>query len=147
MKSTGESASLDVGFNEALLKSWLGVTQSHIPQKAALVYGNTNVRELTAAAKKLSEKIDVYTLEGTEVSSGKELSLEKAVKLINEREIDLVVTDGDLYKTDYKIRRRAADLNIPLILNGKLGEAMSNSFFSNALTFKELRDYWQLIGR
>jgi carbamoyl-phosphate synthase large subunit len=142
MKSTGESASLGAGFDEALLKSWLGVSQHTIPQKAALVYGTANVASLSAAAKNLCEKIDVYTLEGAGVLPGKEVGIEKALELINKRQIDLVVTDGNLQKLDYQIRRKAADFNIPLILNGRLGEALSASFYGTSLTFKELKEYW-----
>ncbi len=55
--------------------------------------------------------------------------------------IDIVITDGYLKEFDYKIRRTAADRNIPLVLNGRLGLALVNAFDTKQ-SIEELSNYY-----
>ncbi len=144
MKSTGEVAAFGDSLHDALLKSWLAATPNKLPEKGALVYGLSNVESLSRAAKNLSRYADVYTLNVAKVSSAKEISVIDALSMLKAGSIDLLVTDNYIKDVDYEIRRLAADLNIPLILNGRLGCEVSFSFskLSEGLTFREMREYW-----
>lgn len=126
MKSTGESAAFGREFNEALLNSWLGVSPNHIPKKSALVYGSTNMEFLNNAAKALD--IPAYTLEDHPVGGSERLSIKKALDLIDDGEISMIMTDNNLKEKDFEIRRKAADLNVPLVLNGRLAERLAYAF-------------------
>ncbi|MGC9037745.1 MAG: carbamoyl-phosphate synthase (glutamine-hydrolyzing) large subunit [Candidatus Micrarchaeia archaeon] len=143
MKSTGEVAAFGDSLHDALVKSWLAATPNKIPKKGVLVYGLSNVQSLSAAVENLKQYAEVYTLANAKISGAKELSMENAIGMLKSGGIDLLVTDNYMKETDYEIRRLAADLNIPLILNGRLGQEVSASFsrLSEGLTFKEMREY------
>jgi len=141
MRSTGESASLGTSLNDALIKSWLGVSPNNLPKKAALVYGNSNKESLEAAEKTLSKSVDTYTLEGFEIGSAKSIKAEKAAEMLRNNKIDMLVTDNDLRRYDYIVRRAAADFNVPMILNGRLGKAIAEAANAKTTAY-DLREYW-----
>jgi carbamoyl-phosphate synthase large subunit len=140
MKSTGESAALGKTLNEALLKSWLGAFPNKIPIKGALVYGVTNKDFLKKASRNL--ETDVFSLEEAPIDGAAVVRKERALELINEGKIDILITDNYLKEIDYEIRRRAADLNIPLILNGRLGFSLSQAFKEKEIEILEMKEYW-----
>jgi len=145
MKSTGEAAALGVDFYDALLKSWLAVAPNRIPSRGsvALVYGRTNKEYLALSAKNLSEfGLTAYTIQGAEIEGIESVDVKEAISLIKDRKVDIVVTDGYLKKLDYEVRRIAVDYNIPLILNGRLGNEVTKSFsIQDKLTFNEVKEY------
>ncbi|MFP3278945.1 MAG: carbamoyl-phosphate synthase (glutamine-hydrolyzing) large subunit [Candidatus Micrarchaeota archaeon] len=141
MRSTGESASLGTSLNDALIKSWLGVSPNNLPKKAALVYGNSNKESLEAAEKALSKSVDTYTLEGFEIGSAKSINAEKAAEMLRNSKIDMLVTDNNLRRYDYIVRRAAADFNVPMILNGRLGKAIAEAANAKTTAY-DLREYW-----
>ncbi len=145
MKSTGESAAFGKSIENALLKSWLGSTPNRIVKKGALVYGNLHKNELDKCAENLGKLIPVYTLEGLE-TSGEALREAEVLKLMNDGKIEMVVTDGAIQKHDYSVRRRAADLNLPLILNARLGKELSKTFLHPEISIGEMREYWKRSG-
>lgn len=145
MKSTGEAAALGIDFYDALLKSWLAVAPNRIPSRGsvALVYGRTNKEYLALSAKNLSEfGLTTYTIQGAEIEGIESVDVKEAISLIKDRKVDIVVTDGYLKKLDYEVRRIAVDYNIPLILNGRLGNEVTKSFsIQDKLTFNEVKEY------
>jgi len=145
MKSTGEAAALGVDFYDALLKSWLAVAPNRIPSRGsvALVYGRTNKEYLALSAKNLSEfGLTTYTIQGAEIEGIESVDVKEAISLIKDRKVDIVVTDGYLKKLDYEVRRIAVDYNIPLILNGRLGNEVTKSFsIQDKLTYNEVKEY------
>ena len=145
MRSTGESASLGTSLNDALIKSWLGVSPNNLPKKAALVYGNSNKESLEVAERVLSKSVDTYTLEGFEIGSANSINAEKAAEMLSNGKIDLLVTDNNLLKYDYIVRRVAADFNVPMILNGRLGKAIAEAANAKTTAY-DLREYWRSKG-
>ncbi len=144
MRSTGEVASFGVDFYDALLKSWLSSPPNAIPEKGTktLVYGNRNTNYLEETAKNLREYgLNVLTLEGHKIKEGEVVDLKTAHDLLLKKEISLVVADGMLQEQDYVVRRLAVDLNVPLILNGRLSAELSKSFNRRELTFFEISEY------
>ncbi|MFP3295701.1 MAG: carbamoyl-phosphate synthase (glutamine-hydrolyzing) large subunit [Caldisphaera sp.] len=143
MKSTGEAAGFGNNFYDALLKSWLSVSPNRIPDlnKSILIYGTKNLTDLIDAGKTL-EKIgyNIYTIENFE-SYGKRLNYREADDLILNKKIDLVISDGYIINYDYTIRRNAVDLNIPIILNGKLAKEISIAIKENSMSFYENKEY------
>lgn len=145
MKSTGEAASFGITFYDALLKSWLSTLPNRIPNKngIALVYGEKNIKYLENTVRNLSEYgLLVYTLSEVYINGAESINKEKAEELVRGKKIEIIVTDGYLKKIDYNIRRLAVDYNIPLILNGRLGEEISKALLeSDSLTFYEISEY------
>ncbi|MCL5427901.1 MAG: carbamoyl-phosphate synthase (glutamine-hydrolyzing) large subunit [Candidatus Marsarchaeota archaeon] len=142
MRSTGESASFGKTLGSALVKSWLGAQPNAIPKKAALVYGNTDRGILKEAADALARNISVYTLDSAPMHNHHTVDADKALRLMDSRGIDMVVTNSDLRGIDYHIRRRAVDMNIPLVLNARLGRALAESMFDSEMDCLEMREYW-----
>jgi len=145
MKSTGEAASFGITFYDALLKSWLSTLPNRIPNKngIALVYGEKNIKYLENTVRNLSKYgLLVYTLSEVYINGAESINKEKAEELVRGKKIEIIVTDGYLKKIDYNIRRLAVDYNIPLILNGRLGEEISKALLeSDSLTFYEISEY------
>ena len=143
MRSTGESAALGKSINEALLKSWLGASPNRIPEKGALVYGLSNKKSLENASKNLKNLgIEVFSLEEAPIQKTTQISKENAIKLINNGYVDILITDSYLKSIDYHLRRAAVDLNVPLVLNGKLGYFLSKAFKEKQFEILEMKDYW-----
>ncbi|PMP89538.1 MAG: hypothetical protein C0171_06900, partial [Caldisphaera sp.] len=72
---------------------------------------------------------------------GKQLNYKEVNDLILNKKIDLIISDGYMINYDYNIRRNAADLNIPIILNGKLAKEISIAFKENYISFYENKEY------
>ena len=149
MRSTGESAALGRDFDDALLKSWLGVQPNYIAPEGstAILYSKDPGDAICAAAKKLSKWFDVKTVHGGALESFDSISQEKAVELMRLHKAGLAVTDGSQIGFDYIVRRGAADLNVPLVLNGRLGLAIATAmerkgFGTEALECLEMSEYW-----
>ncbi|MGC9205339.1 MAG: carbamoyl-phosphate synthase (glutamine-hydrolyzing) large subunit [Candidatus Micrarchaeia archaeon] len=140
MHSTGETAALGYTFEEALLKSWLGVVPNKLPDKNILIYGLSNMSYLKKASKVLNKKYNIYTIEGAEIY-GEQLSKEKVKMMMKNSELSLLITDNNLIDIDYEIRRLAADINIPMILNGRLAIMLAKAFGSK-LSVGEIGEYW-----
>ncbi|MGB5528791.1 MAG: carbamoyl-phosphate synthase (glutamine-hydrolyzing) large subunit [Ignavibacteriaceae bacterium] len=136
MSSTGEVACLGDDFNEAFLKSVLSTGQK-IPQKAVLLSTGTpkNKAELLEDILVLKERglkfygtkgtADYYKLSGIDVEvlyrpfDEKEPSI---LTYLGNGEIDMVINIPKSVEkveldSDYIIRRKAVDLNIPLFTN------------------------------
>ena len=64
------------------------------------------------------------------------------MNLVAGGDIDLIIGDGYIPEKDKRLRRLAADLNIPLVLNGRLAERLSNAFVNSSMSFDELGEYW-----
>ncbi|MEM0072550.1 MAG: carbamoyl-phosphate synthase (glutamine-hydrolyzing) large subunit [Metallosphaera sp.] len=144
MRSTGESASLGVTFYDALLKSWLSSSPNRLPKqgKSVLLYGKGNMERLKETGINLEKLgLTVKTLEHFEVSGFDVISPDIALNMIGRGEIDLIVTNGYMKSFDYKIRRLAVDLNVPIVLNGRLGREISYAMIKNEMTFYEMRRY------
>ncbi|PMP87978.1 MAG: hypothetical protein C0172_03630, partial [Caldisphaera sp.] len=96
---------------------------------------------LKEASKTLEEiGYNIYTIDELGIY-GKVLNYWEAEKIILNKEIDLIITDGYLIDKDYKIRRNAVDLNIPIILNGKLGKEISLAIKEKKNTYYENKEY------
>ena len=152
MRSTGEVAALGWSFNEALLKSWLAVHGNRLPGRgeAVVVYDPVGrSRRLLARAALLLEEAGypVFTVEGMEVDSSLEaLPADRVERLELEGRVGLVVTTGHAPHRDYRIRRLAADLNIPLVLDARLGEKLAEAILwhrkGGVLEVRDMREYW-----
>ncbi|TRM74393.1 carbamoyl phosphate synthase large subunit, partial [Sulfolobus sp. B5] len=116
-----------------------------IPSKdgVSLVYGERNIQYLENAIKNLNKYgLIVYTLSEVEVKGAIPIDKQKAEELVRSKKVQLIITDGYLKKIDYSIRRSAVDYNIPIILNGRLGEELSKAFLvSDSLTYYEVSEY------
>ncbi len=151
MRSTGEVAALGSEFEDALLKSWLSATPNKIPERGVLVYGyGGDVERLCKAAEVLeSLGYEVFTLEGS-LNVGRPLSVEDAVELIKGCRIDLVMTSGYAREMDYRVRRTAADLNVPLVLDANLAYELSRAISwarENEFEIRELGEYYGEINQ
>ncbi|MGC8496319.1 MAG: carbamoyl-phosphate synthase (glutamine-hydrolyzing) large subunit [Candidatus Micrarchaeia archaeon] len=144
MRSTGESAAFGSTLNEALLTSWLGVNPNHIPKKTAMVYGETNTSWLEKAAKEASRLLDVVTIEDYPINGARQVDKAKALDMIRAGDIGIVMTDNDMAGKDYNIRRQAVDLNVPLVLNGRLAAKLAEAFYEygNYPAVKEMKEYY-----
>ena len=141
MASTGEVACLGDDFNEAFLKSIFSIG-FRVPEKAVLLSTGTlkDKAELLDDLKKLyGTGIKFYATRGTSnFLSKNEIEsdilnwpLEKMepniLTYLNDGKIDLVINipkNEDKFEldNDYTIRRKAIDLNIPLITNVQLAK-------------------------
>ncbi|EQD29346.1 carbamoylphosphate synthetase [mine drainage metagenome] len=139
MRSTGESAAFGDTLGEALLNSWLGVNPNHIPTKPAIIYGESSIKQLSAAAKTIGKQLDAYTISDYAVEGAEQISKAKALEKIGNNDIGIVMTDNDMSKRDFDLRRRTVDLNIPLVLNGRLAARLAEAF-AEADKYKEVRE-------
>jgi carbamoyl-phosphate synthase large subunit len=152
MRSTGEVASQGYTLHEALIKSWLAAQPNRIPGKAQsiLVYPVTqrDAEMLRRAAYNLSEiGYDVYTFTASPLDGFDTLTAEKAVEYSKKGGLGLVITGGANPRLDYDVRRAAADHNIPLILDARLGMEITEAIKMLAdseivITCEEMRHYW-----
>lgn len=134
MRSTGEVASMDKVYEAALLKSWLSVSPNRIPEKGIIVgyegEGEEH-RKMEEAANALASILDVWWLS--------EVGEEEASKLLKEGKADMVVATGYAPQVDYILRRTAADLNVPLVLNADLALELARAFGSVSLEEVEVK--------
>lgn len=147
MTSTGEVGCIADDTDEAILKAMLSVGY-RIPRKTVLVSsgGYKQKVDLLDACRTLAERgYRLYATEGTHrflqdnnipsvrVYWPDEEGKPQAVKLLHDKEIDLVVnvnknlTQGEL-TNGYTLRRTAVDLNVPLITNARLASAFILAF-------------------
>jgi carbamoyl-phosphate synthase large subunit len=142
MRSTGEAASFGLTFYDALLKSWLSTAPNRMPNRDeyVIVYGRRNVTYLKEAYRILKEAgYVVKTVEGAEAGD-EVISYKEAVSLVSARKVSLVITDGRMPEVDYELRRTAVDMNVPLVLNGRLGREIAEAIKRNEMSFLELRE-------
>ncbi|MDR1681880.1 MAG: carbamoyl-phosphate synthase (glutamine-hydrolyzing) large subunit, partial [Candidatus Symbiothrix sp.] len=159
MASTGEVGCIGDDYYEAVLKSMLSVGM-RIPKKNILISSGElkSKVDLLESCQLLQEKgYTIYATEGThkfltdnkipaihvaqpsEVGTLHASSLQSALQMIHEKQIDLVVnipknlTQGEL-SNGYKIRRGAIDFNIPLFTNSRLAAAFIHAFCAIDLT-------------
>jgi carbamoyl-phosphate synthase large subunit len=136
MSSTGEVACLGDDFNEAFLKSMLSAGKK-IPEKGVLLSTGTplNKAELLEDIQRLKKMglkffgtkgtADYYNQNGIEVEVLYRPFDEKkpdVLTVLNSGEIDMVInipktTEKVELDSDYIVRRKAVDLNIPLFTN------------------------------
>lgn len=138
MASTGEVACFGLSLNEAFLKAQMAVG-FRIPKKNILIAAGplpSKVGFLEAAKKLVEMGYTLFATPGTSeffTENGiKNTCVDKpltkkgkrhnALSLIESKKIDLVITIPNSYKEDeltngYLIRRKAIDMNIPLIVN------------------------------
>jgi len=146
MSSTGEVACLGDDFNEAFLKSMLSVGFK-IPQKAVLLSTGTlkekaEFLEELKTLRKMGLKFygtqgtaDFYGENGIEVEALHRPfdQLEPSVlSYLQDGKVDLVINipktaEKEELDSDYLVRRRAVDLNIPLITNPQFAKRFVKS--------------------
>ncbi len=144
MRSTGEAAAFGKTMDEALLTSWLGVNPNHIPGGSAIIYGKSGTQHLGKAAAVLKGLIDVFTVEDYPIANAQSISSADALNMIEKGKVGIVMTDNDLKKKDFGIRRQAVDFNIPLVLNGRLASQLSDAFVKSTdfNDVKEMKEYY-----
>ena len=163
MSSTGEVACLGDDFNEAFLKSMLS-TGKRIPRKAVLLSTGTlkNKTELLEDLIILQEMgLKFYGTEGTaKYYKMNNLNVEilyrpfdnkepAILTYLNDEKIDLVINIPKTAEkveldSDYIIRRKAVDLNIPLFTNVQATKRFINSlehYKSEDLKIKSWDEY------
>lgn len=147
MTSTGEVGCLGDDTDEAVLKAMLSVGYT-IPKRSILISsgGYRQKVDLLEPCRLLAERgYKLYATVGTHkflqdngipsihVFWPDEEGNPQALKMLHEREIDMVVninknlSQGEL-TNGYRLRRTAIDLNIPLITNARLAAAFINAF-------------------
>ncbi len=151
MRSTGEVAALGDTLEEALLKSWLSVHGNRLPAENELVLAYAPVeyeKEYVMAAAEILSSLGyiVYTVKGMEADGIDSIGKTEACKMIADGRVGLVITTGHAPEKDYSIRRLAADMNTPLVLDGRLAYYLARSIRwlrdGGELKAKELREYW-----
>lgn len=163
MSSTGEVACLGDDFNEAFLKSCIS-TGIRVPAKSVLLSTGTakDKAEFLEGARTLCERgLKLYATKGTadylahngvhaEVLYWPFDKMEPNIlTYLNERKIDLVINipkneDKLELENDYVIRRKAVDLNIPLITNIQFAKRFVKSlklYSPNDLCVKSWDEY------
>lgn len=150
MSSTGEVACIGDDFNEAFLKSMLSVG-FHIPKKGILlstgiVRMKTEVIEELRAISKMGIPLygtdgtsEFYSRHGVEVlklNRPDEEGEPNIMTYISDGKFDLVINipktnEKEELDSDYKIRRKAVDMNIPLITNIQIAKR----FFKTILRY------------
>ncbi len=163
MSSTGEVACLGDDFNEAFLKSVIS-TGFKIPQKGVLLSTGTlkSKAEFIEELKILRNLgLKFYGTEGTS-DFYKENGIEvetlfrpydkeepSILTYLTDKKVDLVInipktTDKEELDTDYLIRRRAIDLNIPLITNIQIAKRFVKSikqYYETDMNVKSWDEY------
>lgn len=155
MKSTGEVASLGSSFEDALLKSWLSAQPNKLPSKSNYILIYTAIKKDKKALHEVANLLDksnfvTLTIRRGAVDGVKVVSESEAKGLIRSGKIDLLVTTGFTPNFDFKIRRLAADSNVPMILDANLSRVIAYAMkkMGNPVTFevRELSEYWLLNG-
>ena len=150
MRSTGEVAALGRTLHEALLKRWQGVQGRRVPPAGSkiLVYTPTGRgrSDLSQAARLMAGKgYTVYTIEGMEVDGVEPLPLEQALRLVRMGGVGLLMTTDYAPQRDYRVRRLAVDLGVPVVLDARLARMLAeaiNRVSLEDLEALELREYW-----
>lgn len=163
MTSTGEVACLGDDFNEAFLKSLISVG-FRLPKKTILLStGPVDCKADFLDSTRILEKMgfEFYATKGTAdfmAANGIEAKVlnwplenkePNALSYISDGKIDLVINipkniEKEELDNDYLIRRKAVDLNIPLITNLQLAKRFVeaiNKTSLEALKIKSWREY------
>jgi carbamoyl-phosphate synthase large subunit len=163
MTSTGEVACLGDDFNEAFLKSLISVG-FRLPRKTILLStGPVDSKADFLQSTRILEEMgfEFYATKGTAgfmAANGIEAQVlnwplenkePNALSYLSDGKIDLVINipkniEKEELDNDYLIRRRAADLNIPLITNLQLAKRFVEAIHKTsleALKIKSWREY------
>ncbi len=160
MASTGEVACIGDDFNEAFLKSMLAVGYK-IPKNAIfLSTGRTEEKaQIIEELRKIQKNgIKLFGTEATALfyqRNGIDVEIlfrpfdEKSPNVMDyleEKRFDLVVnipknTDEDELDSDYLIRRKAVDFNIPLITNIQIARRFFKAILSDKGTENQVRSW------
>ena len=134
MRSTGEVAAFMPKYEEALLLSWLSAVPNDLPKKDRKVLAYTlerydeDISKMEEAARIMSELgFEVVTLEERPLKGFDTISVRRARDMLVKNEIGFVMTSGSDENVDYEVRRTAADLNVPLVLNSYLANELSKA--------------------
>ncbi|MEM1679166.1 MAG: carbamoyl-phosphate synthase (glutamine-hydrolyzing) large subunit [Ignisphaera sp.] len=154
MRSVGEVACLGKVYEEALILSWLSVAGNRLPEKRekVLVYTPEPKDEYIDA---LSDVVNilygagygVVTVEDMWVKGAEEMVMKSIEDEIIKGGIGLVMTAGYNPEKDYRIRRLAVDLGIPIVLNHRLGLELAKAMVlieekDYKLGIRELSEFW-----
>lgn len=160
MRSTGEVAAFMKEYEEALLLSWLSAVPNDLPKpdKKVLAYTleqyEEDVQKMKRAAEIMSNLgFDVITLQERPLEGFESVKASDVKEMMVRGEIGFVMTSGSDEMVDYVVRRTAADLNVPLVLNSYLAEELSKSFKHLVEKYGELslkgikvQEYGELFG-
>jgi carbamoyl-phosphate synthase large subunit len=84
-----------------------------------------------------------------DIKNAEVINIARIEKEITSRFIGLVMTTGYRPEKDYAIRRSAADMTIPLVLNHKLAYELAKAIkyleYRGDLEVKDLKEYWTSI--
>ncbi|MEM1627785.1 MAG: carbamoyl-phosphate synthase (glutamine-hydrolyzing) large subunit [Desulfurococcaceae archaeon] len=151
MRSVGEVAFISDNYEEALLMSWLSVHGNRLPKKSQGILVYNPVNRDNGLLDKVAEIFEhmgyrTYTIEGMVVRHCEVISKTQAINEVIRRNIGLVITTGYSPWRDYDVRRSAADLDIPLILNDKLAHELANAVKHvdvEKVMIKDMKEYWK----
>jgi carbamoyl-phosphate synthase large subunit len=163
MASTGEVACLGDDFNEAFLKSLISVgfrlpkktillSTGPVDSKADFLQSTRILEEMGFefyATKGTAEFMAANGIEAKVLNRPSENKEPNAFSYLSDGKIDLVINipkniEKEELDNDYLIRRRAADLNIPLITNLQLAKRFVEAIHKTsleALKIKSWREY------
>lgn len=146
MRSTGEVASMDFTFEAALIKSWVSSTPNKLPEKDSviLIYGpKRDEDKLRRAGENLEGNgYRVMTISDFPVGGFRAIKIQEARNAIRAGIVGMVIATGYMPDNDYKLRRLAADFNVPLVLESNLALEISNSIKANPeITYLEVQNY------
>ncbi|MEM2627515.1 MAG: carbamoyl-phosphate synthase (glutamine-hydrolyzing) large subunit, partial [Ignisphaera sp.] len=132
MRSVGEVATISNTYEEALMLSWLSVHENRVPSKneKALIYTpyQEYVDVLSEVAKIMNNMgYAVTTVDSMSVKYAEALTIKQVEKELINKSIGIVMTTGYKPDKDYAIRRTAADMIIPLVLNHKLAYELAKA--------------------
>ncbi|MCS7111340.1 MAG: carbamoyl-phosphate synthase (glutamine-hydrolyzing) large subunit [Ignisphaera sp.] len=155
MRSVGEVACLGRVYEEALILSWLSVAGNRLPERnreKILVYTpelkNEYIDTLSEVSRVLSDaEYSVVTIEGMEIRDAKMMTLKGVEDEMVRGSIGLTITVGYNPERDYRVRRLAVDLGIPIVLNHRLGLELSKALLTireryHDLNVIELKEFW-----
>ncbi|MEM1526069.1 MAG: carbamoyl-phosphate synthase (glutamine-hydrolyzing) large subunit [Ignisphaera sp.] len=151
MRSVGEVATISNTYEEALMLSWLSVHENRVPSKneKALIYTpyQEYVDVLSEVAKIMNNMgYAVTTVDSMSVKYAEALTIKQVEKELINKSIGIVMTTGYKPDKDYAIRRTAADMIIPLVLNHKLAyelaKAMKYLENKGEQEVKDMKEYW-----
>lgn len=147
MRSTGEVASMGNVFQDALLKSWLSVKPHALPHTHILIYGYDSGSHTLSRTAQVLDKAGYSILTMTPEIPGVLVSEKKALSLLKSDSVDLVMTSGYKPHRDFAIRRTAADLNVPMVLDETLSYELAQAFIwaqTHDCEIEALSEYYQL---
>ena len=154
MRSVGEVAAVSRVYEEALVLSWLSVHGNKLPSRNEKILIYTPHPEyaavLSEAAKIMSSLgYEVVTIESMEVRNAKIVNGAQIEKEIMGRSIGLVMTTGYKPEKDYAVRRMAADMTIPLILDHRLACEFAKAIMylerKGEPEIRDLKEYWSAL--